>query len=233
MPLFAGQHYRRLNTRAAAPITTPLGDLQLSFTTQPSVDRRLVASLLTCKRRFGHRHGSVITEWAFPFGLLETLEVRTVARCPVCWEEVDVEVPVQAILMRLLATEKTPPFETRVRWLPGYQWRQQYADSGEGLSAQCWEDENHAVCVGAEDSDALARRCHHDDWMPLRLGDFFATSEVTEATHDSLATVLPPLSQGERCQLRFVVAWGSPHEDLLLAVEPRADELLCLGNCLP
>jgi hypothetical protein len=88
-------------------------------------------------------------------------------------------------------------------------------DNGEALDAQTWENRQHRVSIGTEDSDALAARAGRDvpeRWRSELLGwlDGKATRDMTYPvlhTGDGLALCLPEIPAGMVCQSHHAAAW--------------------------
>lgn len=125
---------------------------------------------------------------------------------------------------RVLAHRPTPPLTLSIGWSPGASWVDGGWDSGECVDAMTYQDaeilggsagrETVEVSFGTVSGDCVTRGVA--GWWPARwtwqvLGcDHPFCEGLVENGLDRLSVPLPAFAQGERCAVRFSVAWGSP-----------------------
>jgi hypothetical protein len=144
-----------------------------------------------------------------------------------------------ATVWRLQAHEAVPASRFVSEWQPGFGWYAGGADSGQGLAAQTWNDGVVTVTIGTESGDWLADRAHRGDWLPRRLETYYGSVfdnrvEPFYLSARGLAVPVPVLTQGERCQIQFVVAWSRQGPDdawTWYAVQHRPDQILNGAGC--
>lgn len=122
-------------------------------------------------------------------------------------------------------------------------------DCGEHLDAQTWDCLGHRIALGTEDTHSLAYRAKARYEMPARFARELSPSSrvrsdgiqvstglnVIQFLHDGIRVALPSLDPGERCQVHFVVAWGTPANEndrtAWFAIDIPAKKLVELGGC--
>ena len=90
------------------------------------------------------------------------------------------------------------------------------------------------ITLGTEDGEALAERARRGEGLPPRLAPRLDNLGLVEYTVAGLRVPLPPLLQGEVCQVGFTVAWAPWEPDRLatwLAVDSPPHQLLAGSGC--
>ena len=113
-------------------------------------------------------------------------------------------------MWRFKARKATEQLSFASIWKAGYNWKTRGPDSGQYFDAQTWEDDEHAVTIGTEDSDKLFLRAENDGWLPQRFllkprydYDNLAVQYLQEGMTVHLGEVLPE----EKFQIYFGIAW--------------------------
>lgn len=81
-------------------------------------------------------------------------------------------------------------------------------DSGQGLMAQTFMNQNVSLAIGTEDEEFLSSRALVEDWMPERLRDAINPCQIKCVTN-GMKVNFPYLLTNERMQMHFIVAWSS------------------------
>jgi hypothetical protein len=110
-----------------------------------------------------------------------------------------------AVLLEFSVKEDVSGFQFHCDW-EGFKGKG-YGNSGEGLDAWEWEDNDYLVMVGTEDADWLNAR--------IPLAPFTPSEYPITMENNKVSIRLEKLSKGRSCSLHFIVAWNSypePHE---------------------
>ncbi|MEQ1517263.1 MAG: hypothetical protein ABL931_12330 [Usitatibacteraceae bacterium] len=110
-----------------------------------------------------------------------------------------------AVLVEFSAEEDVSDFQFHCDW-ESFKGNGS-GNSGEGLDAWEWEDNNNLVMVGTEDAEWLNARI---PLTPFTSSEYPITMEANK-----ISIRLENLSKGSSCSLHFVVAWNpspEPHE---------------------
>jgi hypothetical protein len=225
---FASPKFRRADFDGDSRVATPLGFLARNY--------RGAEHILTLERE-GHEipeTGARFNSWASAEIRLEELQVSAKLSTP------QGVVEGHAVLIRSEALADAVELRASVVWQTGYQWTEVGPCSGEGLEAVTWNDAANRVTVGTEDAEYLAARAQRGDWMPRRLEPWFQGiefskrhSNLIQVTDTSLTIGSPPLRQGERVQLQFVIASAATDDRSAtwFAVDRKPNEILALAGC--
>jgi hypothetical protein len=124
-----------------------------------------------------------------------------------------------------------------LKWLPGHRWIEGFAESGEGLEARTWVNEQWKVTIGTEDREFLTTRAKTGIWMSHELAAAIeaTTEDIVQMTLESISINLPEISGGQCCQVHFVIASNRKIEEDIstwLAVDQQPSQLLKFGDCL-
>ena len=133
-----------------------------------------------------------------------------------------------AALWRIAAHGDGVSLEFAGTWLPGHQWHDAGADTGQGVFSWLWHGDKADGAIGTEDDEWLERRAANGDWLPKRWQNRLHASGLTagEPRNPDILTciprvdesceglgivLLPELNTGEVCQSQWVVAWAQSH----------------------
>jgi hypothetical protein len=229
MKLFCCDGYSSVKTERYPQLSTPLGALTVVCDVGSSADD---LKLGTHVRRHNSKD-STIYEWLSPVCALEALVVAFAPDQPISSSELSC----QALVLRVNALKSHLKTRYTLKWLPGHRWTEGFPESGEGLEARTWVNEEWKVTIGTEDREFLAARAKTGMWMSQRMTTAIegSTEDIVQMTKDAISIELPELSDGQCCQVHFVIASNRRIEEDLstwLAVDQPPSELLKVGDCL-
>ena len=218
-PLFNVESIESVAIQGPICLPTPLGILQFNL----SIGEVLLGET---RHDVGGIGGSMVCSWDAQMFRAEAIYGRIRPRIPKhmtvldCW----------AIVWRVQVTSSPGGIRAIAQWAPDFVWSERGPESGQFLDAQAFENAEVKLMIGTEDDEAMSRRASSDMWMPKRLTRYIETTHVpAEYRNDGLATCIPSLEMGERCQLQFVVAWEEQAPDCIsswFAVEQDPDHIL-------
>lgn len=82
-------------------------------------------------------------------------------------------------------------------------------ETGEGLFASSYENNEFKLSIGTEDEEYLASRASIQKWLPYRLEDIFLNSCAIDSIPGGLKVILPSIEANETVQIQFIIAWSS------------------------
>ena len=82
-----------------------------------------------------------------------------------------------------------------------------WPESGEGLIAQSFENDQIKLTIGTEDEEYLERRAKSQDWLPHRFKSEMKANLI-EYLYNGIKVTVPKLFQNEQAQLHFIAAWS-------------------------
>lgn len=103
-------------------------------------------------------------------------------------------------------------------------------ESGEGLIAQSWEDDNFRLSIGTEDEEYLLSRAKYSNGLPSRFAaENLLVPELIKYLEDGIEVELPSFQLNEEGQVQFVISWVKKNQYSLstwFAVDLSPDEIL-------
>lgn len=99
------------------------------------------------------------------------------------------------------------------KWEDGYKWVDGGIDSGEGLEAQTWDNENFEITLGTQDEETLISREYNKYMIPLKF-DTTINKEIA-VIHKLNGIVIQNfgLLPNKIHQIHFAVAWAKKEPD--------------------
>jgi len=146
--------------------------------------------------------------WDFNNVHLELLRISIVPELP---QHLKVEKCI-ALLWRFKNLSKKINLRLKCQFFPkrNAEWD---SESGECLSAQCWEDADYKITIGTQDEECLEGRAFNSKGLPLRLAkQKLLDPELVENHEDGIEVVLPPLLENEEGQIQFIISWVNKKE---------------------
>jgi hypothetical protein len=229
MNLFCCNGYSSVKTERYPQLSTPLGTLGVVFDVRPVADDLKLGADV----RKHNSKDSAIYEWLSPVCILEAMLVAFSPDGSMSSSELSC----QALVVRVKALNSRINIRFTLNWLPGHRWIEGFPESGEGLEARTWVNEQWKVTIGTEDREYLTARAKTGMWMSQKFAAAIeaTTEEIVQMTLDSISINLPEISDGQCCQVHFVIASNQRIEEDIstwLAVDQQPSQLLKFGDCL-
>ncbi len=227
MKLFHSQFFKPCGSENLCVLATPLGNLALIV--QDLLSKQTLNSGSRCFQHVS-RAAKIYQSYSSTC-ILEVLHVDLASQQSLS----SLKVTCEAMIVRLHCYSGPLSLRIALSWLPGSHWTASDVESGEGLAARTWTDEQVIASIGTEDVEYLASRARREIWMPHRFSQLLSNhEEIIQLAQEGVSVLPPSLENGDLLQVHFVVASARQNTDGVstwLAVDQRPSFLLDSADC--